>query len=105
MSAAARRPGPIIPSNAGTLRSLTVTMTVMCYLACLAIGALILINRAVSSWTAGLSREMTVQVRQIHSVNIEVELGKAATFVQAPHSSEVGSIVINRASTRCPTSS
>ena len=83
MSAAARKPGPIIPSSAGTLRSLTVTMTVMCYLACLAIGALILINRAVNSWTAGLSREMTVQVRQIQSADVEAELGKAAGILRA----------------------
>ena len=57
------RKGHIIPPEAAPLKALTVTMTVMCYLACLAIGALILINRAVDSWTSGLSREVTVQVR------------------------------------------
>ena len=57
------RTGPIIPPEAAPLRALTVTMTVMCYLACLAIGALILIDRAVESWTSGLSREVTVQVQ------------------------------------------
>jgi cell division transport system permease protein len=59
------RPEPVIPARAGSLESLTVTMAVMCYLACLAIGALILINRAVESWTGGLAREVTVQVRPL----------------------------------------
>ena len=51
--------GAIIPAAAAPLRNLTVTMTVMCYLASLAIGALILINHAVEGWTKGLSREVT----------------------------------------------
>ena len=81
MSRAIQRRGSIIPANAGTLRSLTVTMAVMCYLACLAIGALILIDRAVASWTSGLSREITVQVRQLQAANIEEELKKAEAIL------------------------
>lgn len=83
MRGVAAKPGPIIPSNAGVLRSLTVTMTVMCYLACLAIGALILINRAVDSWTSGLSREVTVQVREVEGADIEAELLKAKDILSA----------------------
>ena len=76
------RPGPVIPSGAGSLKSLTVTMAVMCYLACLAIGALILINRAVDSWTSGLSREVTVQVRQLQGADIDQELAKASDILK-----------------------
>ncbi|MBC8038786.1 MAG: ABC transporter permease [Rhizobiales bacterium] len=76
-------PGPIIPARAGSLKSLTVTMAVMCYLACLAIGALILINRAVESWTGGLAREVTVQVRQLQGAQIEAELGRANELLEA----------------------
>jgi cell division transport system permease protein len=76
------RPGPIIPARAGSLKSLTVTMAVMCYLACLAIGALILINRAVESWTGGLAREVTVQVRQLQGAEIEAELAKADQLLE-----------------------
>ena len=83
MSGAPRnRPGPVIPSGAGSLRSLTVTMAVMCYLACLAIGALVLINRAVDSWTSGLAREITVQVRQLQSANIDDEVAKAVDILK-----------------------
>ena len=71
------RAGPIIPPEAAPLKALTVTMTVMCYLACLAIGALILIDRAVESWTSGLSREVTVQVRLMQDADIDKELSKA----------------------------
>ena len=66
------KPGPIIPSNMASLKSLTVTMAVMSYLACLAIGALILVDRAVASWTNGLAREMTVQVRQVKDADMTV---------------------------------
>jgi cell division transport system permease protein len=76
------KPGPIIPSEAAPLRNLIVTMTVMCYLACLAIGALVLINRAVDGWTRGLSREVTVQLRQIQKLDMESELQKAVVLLR-----------------------
>jgi len=75
------KPGSIIPSNAASLRSLTVTMAVMSYLACLAIGALILVERAVSDWTSGLSLEMTVQVSHVSGSDIDLEVAKAQALV------------------------
>jgi cell division transport system permease protein len=75
------KPGSIIPSSASSLTSLTVTMTVMSYLACLAIGALILVDRAVASWTSGLAREMTVQLRVVRDIDIETQLGKAQAIL------------------------
>jgi cell division transport system permease protein len=77
------KPGHIIPPEASPLRNLIVTMAVMSYLACLAIGALILINRAVDSWTHGLTREVTVQLRQIQKVEIEPELEKTLALLRA----------------------
>jgi cell division transport system permease protein len=70
------KPGPIIPPEAAPLKTLTVTMAVMCTLACLAIGALTLINRAVEQWTHGLSAEATVQLRQVQGVDPNAELQK-----------------------------
>lgn len=75
------KPGSIIPSNVASLKSLTVTMAVMSYLACLAIGALILVDRAVTNWTSGLAREMTVQVRYTRSAEIGVEVEKARSIL------------------------
>lgn len=71
------KPGAIIPSSASSLTSLTVTMAVMSYLACLAIGALILVDRAVASWTGSLAREMTVQLRIVRDADIDEQLKKA----------------------------
>ncbi len=74
MSSPPRKPGLIIPKEAASLRTLTATMAVMCYLACLAIGSLILINQAVDNWSRGLSREVTVQVREIEARDIDVDV-------------------------------
>jgi cell division transport system permease protein len=77
------RPGHIIPPEAAPLRNLIVTMAVMSYLACLAIGALILINRAVDGWTHGLSSEVTVQLRQIQKIELVPELEKTLALLRA----------------------
>jgi cell division transport system permease protein len=69
--------GPIIPPEAAPLKTLTVAMAIMCYLACLAIGTLILINRAVDAWTGGLQSEVTVQIRQVSGADVEAEVKKA----------------------------
>jgi cell division transport system permease protein len=71
---AVHKPGPVIPKEAASLRTLTATMAVMCYLACLAIGALILIDRAVDNWSKGLSREVTVQVREVEARDIDEDV-------------------------------
>lgn len=73
--------GPIIERKSAALLSLGVTMTVMCFLASLAVAALLLINRAVENWDRGLSREITVQVQQLSAVEIEAELKKAAAIL------------------------
>lgn len=77
------KPGAIIPATAASLTSLTVTMAVMCYLACLAIGALILVDRAVTNWTSGLAREMTVQVRVVRDADVTMEVEKARVIMSA----------------------
>lgn len=71
------QPGPIVPPEAAPLRTLTVAMAVMCYLACLALGALILINRATEAWTGGLAREVTVQIKPLSGYDVEEEIKKA----------------------------
>jgi cell division transport system permease protein len=76
------KPGPIIPSNAASLRSLTVTMAVMSYLACLAIGALILVERAVTNWTSALSQEMTIQVVHVRGQDVAAAVEAARAIAQ-----------------------
>lgn len=75
-------PGAIIPAAAAPLRSLTAVMAVMCYLAVLAVGSIILIDRAVSQWATGLSSEATVQLREVSTGDIDAELAKAVSLLE-----------------------
>jgi cell division transport system permease protein len=56
-------------------------MAVMCFLAVLAVGAIILIERAVSHWSRGLSSEMTVQVKQVSTRDIEKDVAEAVKLL------------------------
>lgn len=76
-----RRQRPVIPRSQPAIRTLTIAMSVMCYLASLAIGGLILINRAVDSWTTDMAREVTVQVRPLVGHDLEAELARAAEII------------------------
>jgi cell division transport system permease protein len=80
---AAHRPEPIIPPHAAPLRTLTLAMAVMCYLAVLAAGGLVLINRSVEAWTGDLAREITVQIREIQGRDMEADLARAAEILKA----------------------
>lgn len=75
-------PAPIIARKSASLLSLGVTMTVMCFLASLAVVALLLINHAVKNWDRGLSREITVQIEQLSAVDIEKELKRAVVVLE-----------------------
>ena len=73
---------PIIPVDAQPMRTLTLAMAVMCYLATLALGALILVQSAVTQWTSGVSSEITVQVRALSDVDLKAETEKAVTILR-----------------------
>ncbi|MBG1233706.1 cell division protein FtsX [Aestuariivirga litoralis] len=77
------KPSPVFPRRVAPLRALIITMAVMCYLACLAIGALVLINRATQSWTQGLAREITVEVRPLSDAKLDDEVKKALSLLEA----------------------
>ncbi len=78
-----RRPGDIIPRIQPPLGSLMIAMTVMCYLATLAIGALILVNRTVAGWTSELSSEVTVQVRPLDKRDVEADVAQVRKILLA----------------------
>lgn len=75
-------PEPIMPARAAPLRTLTIAMAVMSYLACLAAGGLMLINRSVDAWKADLAREVTVQIREVDGRDIESEIAKAEAILK-----------------------
>lgn len=68
---------PLFPKDAAPLRTLVAAMAVMCFLAVLAVGAIILIERAVTNWSRGLATELTVQVPQVSSRDMEKDIAAA----------------------------
>ena len=76
------KPGSIIPRSAAPLRSLIAVMTVMCFLAVLAVGAMLLINRAVAQWASGLSSEATVQLPQLSTRDMEADLSALTKLLE-----------------------
>ena len=84
MSAAtASKASPIFPRTALHLRSLAMTMAVMCYLACLATLALVIVQQATATWSQGLAREATVQLRHISDVDEEQQLRAALSLIKS----------------------
>jgi cell division transport system permease protein len=57
------KPAPLLPRQDGRDRALSFVVASLCFLACLAIFALLASNRAVSGWDRALGASATVQVR------------------------------------------
>jgi cell division transport system permease protein len=66
-----RPSGSIVPTSTAALRTMTIAMSAMCFLACLAIAGLLMVSAAASSWTSKVGSELTVQVRPTEGVDIE----------------------------------
>lgn len=82
-SRSTRPTSQIMPDSGVSGRTLTIVMAIMCYLACLALGALIIINSSIDRWTSDIAGEVTVQVRPIADVDIEAEIEKAVALIRA----------------------
>ncbi len=52
----------IVSADSVTGRSLTLVISIMCFLACLTVGAVYLINKSATAWLANIASEVTVQV-------------------------------------------
>ncbi len=75
------REGAVFPKSAQPLKTLTAVMAVMCFLAVLAVGALIMINRAVDQWSRGLASEVTVQVKLASGRDAEADVAAALALL------------------------
>ena len=73
----------IFPTDAAPWRALGVTMAVMCYLACLALAGLLLAEQATSAWISDVSNEVTILVRPLEGVDVDVEVAKAVSLDKA----------------------
>ena len=52
----------IVPAGSVTGRSLTLVITIMCFLACLTAGGVYMVNQAAANWLRNIASEVTVQV-------------------------------------------
>lgn len=71
----------IVPAGSVTSRSLTLVVTIMCFLACLTAGAAYMINQSASAWLRDLASEVTVQVEPRDAGETEKLVRDVATFL------------------------
>lgn len=77
-----RPTAPIVPPASIAGRALVAVLAIMCFLACLSVGAMSMVMSAASDWQADVSREITIQIRPIEGVDIERELARAADLAR-----------------------
>ena len=80
-----QKPSAIFPHTATHLRSLAMTMAVMCYLAGLAVISLLIVQHTARTWSQGLAHEATVQLQHLSNVDEEQELNKALALIKSTH--------------------
>jgi cell division transport system permease protein len=78
-----KRQTPVVPPDSVTSRSLTLVITIMCFLACLTAGAVYMINESKNAWLKDIASEMTVQVEPRENVDIEKSLADVQAFLQS----------------------
>lgn len=76
--------GPVVPAGSVTGRSLTLVISIMCFLACLTSGAVYLINKSASAWLRDVASEVTVQVEPIgpNAQDVDGVTDKVADFLR-----------------------
>ena len=76
-------PSPVVPSQSVAGRALMLVVGIMCFLACLAVGALVLVNDAARDWQLDVSREVTIQIKPVDGKQIEPMLEQAMSLARA----------------------
>jgi cell division transport system permease protein len=73
----------VVPPQSVAGRALMLVVGIMCFLACLAVGALVLVEEAARDWQLDVSREVTVQVKPVDGKPIEPMLQSAMDLARA----------------------
>jgi len=74
---------PVVPPDSVTGRSLTLVVSIMCFLACLTAGAVYMINESASAWLKDIASEVTAQVEPQENVDTEKTVLGVLEFLQA----------------------
>ncbi len=72
---------PVVPPGSVTGRSLTLVISIMCFLACLTAGAVYMINQSADAWLRDVASEVSVQVLPRDGTDMEKTLGEVADFL------------------------
>jgi cell division transport system permease protein len=77
----AKTTAPIVPAGSVTGQSLTLVITIMCFLACLTAGAVYMIRQSADAWLKDIASEVTVQIEAKDKVDTEKVVVEAAAFL------------------------
>ena len=80
-SALELRQTPIVPAGSVTGKSLTLVVSIMCFLACLTAGAVYMINQSAAAWMRDISSEVTVQIEPRDRVDMEKTLRDVIAYL------------------------
>jgi cell division transport system permease protein len=72
---------PIVPAGSVTGRSLTLVITIMCFLACLTAGAVYMIRQSANAWLKDIASEVTVQVQAKEGADNEKAVQDVAAYL------------------------
>src|SRR5262245_31446320 len=74
---------PIVPAGSVTGRSLTLVITIMCFLASLTAGAVYMMSQAANQWLRDIASEVTVQVeiKERDRGDVEKFVGEVVAFL------------------------
>ena len=73
---------PVVPPDTVTGRSLTLVVSIMCFLACLTAGAVYMINESADAWLNDIASEVTVQIEPKENVDTEKTVKDVQTFLE-----------------------
>jgi len=79
---AVRKPSQLIPENTVAGNALTIVVAIMCFLACLTLGAVTLVRDASRDWQGDILREITIQVRPVGDLDTDAEAARAASLAR-----------------------
>lgn len=79
---AAARAMPLVPADSIAGRALVTVIAIMTFLAALTAGSGLLVTQASQKWRASVSREITVQIRQVAGQDVDVAALKAGEITR-----------------------
>ena len=73
---------PVVPPDTVTGRSLTLVISIMCFLACLTAGAVYMINESANAWLKDIASEVTAQIEPRDGMDIDKTVRDAEAFLR-----------------------